>query len=340
MMPVAWSALVAVDLLNMMRFYHLATERTRGDADALFARSPTGRRGCWSGRASTAAWLAVRPPPGARCAGRGAGRAGGSRLRRPAVRSRARSRAARRLPLRRLLPARGRVGQRRPATQAQRPGPAAAVRAVRRVPGAVGPARRTGGGHEEPRCRRTARHSARHALRDRPPGARGAGPRAVGVLARHPQRRRREPRSAGRLPVRRVDPDHRQRPAHLAHQAGRRRGRGGAARLRAGPGGRGAAAPPGRRRPAAALRVQRRRPHRRGSSGRLRLAAPLPRAAALGRAAALVLTAALVGHAPAPTPSRRAARTPANATARAARSLRARRRCSAGRTPCQRLAPP
>jgi predicted nucleotide-binding protein (sugar kinase/HSP70/actin superfamily) len=38
MMPVAWSALVAVDLLNMMRFYHLATERTRGDADALFAR--------------------------------------------------------------------------------------------------------------------------------------------------------------------------------------------------------------------------------------------------------------------------------------------------------------
>ncbi len=38
MMPVAWSALVAVDLLNMMRFHHLATERTRGDADALFAR--------------------------------------------------------------------------------------------------------------------------------------------------------------------------------------------------------------------------------------------------------------------------------------------------------------
>ena len=38
MMPPLWSALVAVDLLNMLRFHHLAAERTRGDADALFAR--------------------------------------------------------------------------------------------------------------------------------------------------------------------------------------------------------------------------------------------------------------------------------------------------------------
>jgi activator of 2-hydroxyglutaryl-CoA dehydratase/predicted nucleotide-binding protein (sugar kinase/HSP70/actin superfamily) len=37
MMPVAWIALVAVDLLNMLRFYHLATERERGASDALFA---------------------------------------------------------------------------------------------------------------------------------------------------------------------------------------------------------------------------------------------------------------------------------------------------------------
>jgi activator of 2-hydroxyglutaryl-CoA dehydratase/predicted nucleotide-binding protein (sugar kinase/HSP70/actin superfamily) len=37
MMPVVWIALVAVDLLNMLRFYHLATERVRGDSDALFA---------------------------------------------------------------------------------------------------------------------------------------------------------------------------------------------------------------------------------------------------------------------------------------------------------------
>ena len=36
MLPVVWTALVAVDLLNMLRFYHLATERVRGDADALF----------------------------------------------------------------------------------------------------------------------------------------------------------------------------------------------------------------------------------------------------------------------------------------------------------------
>ncbi len=36
MMPVVWIALVAVDLLNMLRFYHLATERVRGDSDALF----------------------------------------------------------------------------------------------------------------------------------------------------------------------------------------------------------------------------------------------------------------------------------------------------------------
>jgi predicted nucleotide-binding protein (sugar kinase/HSP70/actin superfamily) len=38
MMPPVWSALVALDLLNMLRFYHLAAERTRGDADGLFAR--------------------------------------------------------------------------------------------------------------------------------------------------------------------------------------------------------------------------------------------------------------------------------------------------------------
>src|SRR5450756_2380678 len=37
MMPLAWIALVAVDLLNMLRFYHLATERERGASDALFA---------------------------------------------------------------------------------------------------------------------------------------------------------------------------------------------------------------------------------------------------------------------------------------------------------------
>ncbi len=36
MMPVAWAALVAVDLLNMMRFYNLAAERERGEADRLF----------------------------------------------------------------------------------------------------------------------------------------------------------------------------------------------------------------------------------------------------------------------------------------------------------------
>jgi predicted nucleotide-binding protein (sugar kinase/HSP70/actin superfamily) len=35
-MPLAWTALVAVDLLNMLRFYHLATERERGASDALF----------------------------------------------------------------------------------------------------------------------------------------------------------------------------------------------------------------------------------------------------------------------------------------------------------------
>ncbi len=36
MMPVVWIALVAVDLLNMLRFYHLAAERERGASDALF----------------------------------------------------------------------------------------------------------------------------------------------------------------------------------------------------------------------------------------------------------------------------------------------------------------
>ena len=36
-MPLAWIALVAVDLLNMLRFYHFASERERGASDALFA---------------------------------------------------------------------------------------------------------------------------------------------------------------------------------------------------------------------------------------------------------------------------------------------------------------
>jgi len=36
MMPVAWATLVAVDLLNMLRFYYLAVEREAGQADALF----------------------------------------------------------------------------------------------------------------------------------------------------------------------------------------------------------------------------------------------------------------------------------------------------------------
>lgn len=38
MMPVAWAALVAVDLLNAMRFYNLAAERESGEADAVFER--------------------------------------------------------------------------------------------------------------------------------------------------------------------------------------------------------------------------------------------------------------------------------------------------------------
>ena len=37
MMPVAWTALVAVDLLNMLRFYSLADEAEPGASDALFA---------------------------------------------------------------------------------------------------------------------------------------------------------------------------------------------------------------------------------------------------------------------------------------------------------------
>ncbi len=37
MMPVAWAALVTVDLLNMLRFYTLATEEEAGSADRLFA---------------------------------------------------------------------------------------------------------------------------------------------------------------------------------------------------------------------------------------------------------------------------------------------------------------
>ena len=58
MMPVVWTALVAVDLLNMLRFHTLAEERERGAADALFA--------AYSGRAGA--------PPGAAPARRRPGR--------------------------------------------------------------------------------------------------------------------------------------------------------------------------------------------------------------------------------------------------------------------------
>ena len=119
MMPVVWTALVAVDLLNMLRFHTLAEERERGAADALFEAYSTEleRR-------------LEQPRPDAGLAGNIAGavrfcgeveellaRASRAFLELPRTPV---AGAARRVPVRRHLPARGRVGQRRPAAQARR----------------------------------------------------------------------------------------------------------------------------------------------------------------------------------------------------------------------------
>ena len=58
MMPVAWSALVALDLLNMLRFYNLAAELEPGSTDALFHE--------WSDRLEA---ILERPRPYAGLAG-------------------------------------------------------------------------------------------------------------------------------------------------------------------------------------------------------------------------------------------------------------------------------
>ncbi len=44
--PAVWSALVAQDILNLLRFHHLAGERTPGDADGLFATWQTALERC------------------------------------------------------------------------------------------------------------------------------------------------------------------------------------------------------------------------------------------------------------------------------------------------------
>ncbi len=62
MMPVVWTALVAVDLLNMLRFYSFADEAEPGASDALFAE--------YSGRLET---MLEQPRPDAGTAGNVAG---------------------------------------------------------------------------------------------------------------------------------------------------------------------------------------------------------------------------------------------------------------------------
>ena len=172
MMPPVWSALVAVDLLNMLRFYHLAAERTRGDADALFARFSDDLERLM---------LRERPDWRTRAAVQEAFRSVGevqalldeaaAAFRRPADGPRPRGRPARRLPLRRPLPARRRVGQRRPAAAPRRPRAARALRAVRRVLRAPHPARhpgrrpprrrrRSSGAPRSRRCRRSSTGSS------------------------------------------------------------------------------------------------------------------------------------------------------------------------------------
>ena len=112
---------------------------------------------------------------------------------------------------------------------------------------------------------------------------RRAPPPALGLLARCRRGLGGQRTALRRLPVRRVDPQIGGALLTWSTQAGRRRGRGLAARLRSGAGERGAAAP--RRRVSAALRLQRRRPARRVAPGRICLAAARPRSAPARRSA-------------------------------------------------------
>ena len=181
---------------------------------------------------------------------------------------------ARRLPLRRPVPARGRVGQRRPAAQA------------RRTTACASSSSRTG---RSSSCCSSARSRTACALTKRPEKeATLATMRYVigrlvkAVRAEHPWVFWNEVRDVDRESRRLVAPY----PfgetiptvggalLTLAHAADRRRRLGGAARVRAGPDRRSAASARGR--PPGAVRLQRRRPDRRGAPGRLRLAAPQP----------------------------------------------------------------
>ena len=286
MMPIVWLALVAVDLLNMLRFYSLADEAEPGASDALFH--------AYSARLEA---LLEEPRADAGVAGDVTGAlrfcaevenllGEASRAYAALPRDAATTAALRDVYLCGDLYLRvdewGNDGlQRKLAGHGLRVifEPYGAFYRTAAV--APDPGRR--GAPETPR---EGGDPGDDALRRRAAGQGRAHRAPVGLLERGARRRPREPEAGRAVSLRRDDPDGRWGAAELAHAADRRGGGGGSPGMRARPARRGPAAA---RSPSSdALRLQRRRPHRRGPAGGLRLAAPQP-----GRATCR-LTAAVV----------------------------------------------
>ncbi len=166
--------------------------------------------------------------------GRGAARRGRPRLPGAAARRGEGGRPPRRLPVRRSVSARGRVGQRRPAGQARRPRPARHLRALRRLLRAPAAAPDPGGRRAQEAAGEGS-HSGDDAVRHRSPGEGGERRAPVGVLERRACRGAREPPAGRAVSLRRDDPGGRRGPAHVAYAAHRRRRVRRAPRVRAGP---------------------------------------------------------------------------------------------------------
>ena len=274
MMPIVWIALVAVDLLNMLRFYSFADEAEPGASDALFH--------AYSARLEA---LLEEPRPDAGVAGDVAGAfrfcaevegllGEASRAYAALPRDAARTAGLRDVYLCGDLYLRvdewGNDGlQRKLAGHGLRVifepyGAFFELLQLRQIQDGVALRKRAREGGDP----------GDDALRRRAAGQGGAHGAPVGVLERGARRRPREPAAGRAVSLRRDDPDGRRGAAELAHAADRRRGVGGAPGMRARADRRGPAAARG---PSpGALRLQRRRPDRRGPAGGLRLAAAQP----------------------------------------------------------------
>ena len=269
---------MAVDLLNMLRFYHLASGARarrlgravrrvlgppRGDARAAAARRRTGRQRPPRRFASAARSRRCSPrPPGASASSRSTPRAPptcatctSAATSTCASTSGATTACSASSPITVCAPSSSPTASSSSCCSSADPG----RRAASQAPGEGGDAQ-------------TMRYVVRRLLA----AVRAEHPWAFWHDLRDVERESR--RLVAPYPFGETIPDGRRRPAHLAHAAGRRGGRRGAARVRAGLDRRSAASPRGR--PPGPVRLQRRRPHRRSANRRVRLAAARPPGAA------------------------------------------------------------